>query len=1039
MKTMTASERAWRPVGVDSYLEMGPTGTPVVAHRGRLELLPLDLLPWADFESLLWRVLRDVEGLRHPHIYGDPGQAQHGLDIIAQHAGGAGVALQSKRVKKFGPAHITGAVDAFRNTQRPFAVHRFILGVSRPVRTTKALNRFKELQPELQPIELELWDQRELSRRLQGSPEIVIDYFGRDIAEIFCEPFELRPRVVPTADATAVRRALARTPEVSTGAAHKSDVARQQAADQPESALKLVEEAQSLLEDAGFTAHASQYEGLRSQLLVAVGRANEATRRRLDQLWFALDQGSITTAMIAEGEIRTLADQVESKVVQEHAAIASIAVNVYNDPLGSAPTMQEIQVGEPVDRARLAALAGETALASNDKDWLKCNSTKLRNLAGKLPVHGPHEPLRIRLRILAAEGSGNWKSLLAEARALKLDYDLGALVQARYARYAALDQRFEEAEASWNEAAGNACLAERWTDAARWTFSRRAFRARWRPFTSDELLPVQLALSARGPDATVLVTDGDAVEHAYQQLARNKLRSAAISAQRALRDAATLSDWEGESSARRVLADVLAKSGEHLMAAHHLLLAGESVMAKGLAADRANQFLNVVPFLSVKPWWIAGAAWALIATQADLVPDEMVAVVADGALAVLDSANLGELVDLSSFGGSRFLGAISGLAGLSRRLSEEQATRALKYFEAQLPVEPNHYRYHDEDEARVVAGVVLTHTRLEDRGLRHLVELLDRSQTARRTETIEAIVQRMRTAGPLLEQLAAKGSRWAREMLDSESPETVPASHVQEARDRLEAPLTHAPGVFTYGSGAHSVHDAQLVRTLPADQQRDALAQLLDRATDPMVTATDRASYLIAASNLRPPSSKSTRNELLTRALALVTNPPTSIADEVDAPFRHVLGAVRMNHRRDTRGEAAFLAATLAKTRTERVSVRSVTLGLVGDNTVSDYWVTRALQRLGDSLAPDVGFLSGQNWALKSLAAILWSDTTNPAPVGPRLAADTDVRVRRALALHLTQAQQASRAIADSSQEHAARVLAREHVLETLRQDPVRS
>jgi hypothetical protein len=52
--------RTWQPVGVDSDLERGPSSIPAVSHRGgHLELLPLEVLPWPDFESLQWRILRD--------------------------------------------------------------------------------------------------------------------------------------------------------------------------------------------------------------------------------------------------------------------------------------------------------------------------------------------------------------------------------------------------------------------------------------------------------------------------------------------------------------------------------------------------------------------------------------------------------------------------------------------------------------------------------------------------------------------------------------------------------------------------------------------------------------------------------------------------------------------------------------------------------------------------------------------------------------------------------------------------------------------
>ena len=245
MPTVARSARTWQPVGVDSDLWRGPSRIPVVPHRGHLELLPLHVLPWPDFESLLWRILRDVEGLRHAQIYGDPGQAQLGLDIVAMAADDSGVAIQSKRVEQFGPAKITAAVDAFRTTKRPFNVSRFVLGVSLEIRRKQSLDRFKALQQELKPVEFELWDGRELSRKLKGAPEIVLEYFGNEIAEIFCDPFVIRPRVIPTREAAAIREAIARTPEVATGAGEKIVQAKARTEEDPAGALALVEEAQA--------------------------------------------------------------------------------------------------------------------------------------------------------------------------------------------------------------------------------------------------------------------------------------------------------------------------------------------------------------------------------------------------------------------------------------------------------------------------------------------------------------------------------------------------------------------------------------------------------------------------------------------------------------------------------------------------------------------------------------------------------------------------------------------------------------------------
>ncbi len=1037
----TTSAGVWQTVGAGSALERGPSRIPIVAHRGRhLELLPFEALSWPDFESLQWRTLRDVEGLRHAQIYGDPGQTQLGLDIVAMAADGSGVALQSKRVEKFGPAKITAAVDAFRNTTRPFRVSRFIIGVSREVRTTQALNRFKEHQNELEPIELELWDKRELSYRLKGAPEIVIEYFGNEIAEIFCDPFVIGTRVVPSRDVIAVRQAIARTPEVTTGAGEMIAEANTRAEDDPSAALALVEQAQNVLIEGGFTGHAAQHEQLRGSLLVKVDRGTEATRRRLDQLWLALDQGHTVSADMASHEIAGLAEQIGGKEARSHRSVAQLAVQLYANPLGSAPMLVDLMVGDTLDRARLAALAGETALAAGDNQWLKRNSVRMRNLAEKLAAAYGQETLATRLRILAAEGSGKWATVLGDARALRLGYSVGALVQARYARYLALDQKFEEADASWAEAVGSACLAERWTDASRWVFCRRAFRARWRPFTSDELFPVQTALSGHGPDPTVLTRDEDALEYAYGRLADDKLRAAAIAAQRALRDSVTLSDWEGERRARRLLSDVFMASGEFQAAAHQLVLAGEVTALKRFGTNQASRFLDVTDRLDAKPWWIAGAAYALLAVQADLVPDDVVPHVVDHALAELTAAESGTLVDLPGFAGSRYLGAFAVLAGLSERLSPAQAEVALTYLEAQPPVEPNHHRFQDEDEAKAVAGLLATHPDMTERGLRHLVQLLSRSELSRKPKTVEAITDRIDQYRSLIQEAADHGSSWAGELLEVEHPEEVSSVKIEEARARLEEPLVHTPGVYRSGSGSASISDAVLVGTLPVGQQDASMEQLLDRAASPHVSASDRASYLLAASNLQSATGRKRRSDLFERALALVLSPPDSVADALDKGFRHPLGAVRMSLRRDSRGEAAHLAAALATTKRDKERVRAAALGLVGDDAVSEYWVTRALQRLGDTMAPDVGFLSGQNWALKSFAAILWSKTTEPEPVGYRLATDPDVRVRRALAKHLAQsyAEEDSALLVTSpggATASAKRSVVRAAVLEVLGED----
>ena len=80
---MAATPGTWTILSLSSPLNASPTAQVSAPLIGKLEHLPLDLLAWEDFERLLWRMMRDVEGLRNARLYGTRGQAQRGLDIVA--------------------------------------------------------------------------------------------------------------------------------------------------------------------------------------------------------------------------------------------------------------------------------------------------------------------------------------------------------------------------------------------------------------------------------------------------------------------------------------------------------------------------------------------------------------------------------------------------------------------------------------------------------------------------------------------------------------------------------------------------------------------------------------------------------------------------------------------------------------------------------------------------------------------------------------------------------------------------------------------
>jgi hypothetical protein len=492
--------------------------------------------------------------------------------------------------------------------------------------------------------------------------------------------------------------------------------------------------------------------------------------------------------------------------------------------------------------------------------------------------------------------------------------------------------------------------------------------------------------------------DNHAYENALDQLRLNKHRPAAISAQRALRDAVTTGNWQDETNARRVLASVLLAVGEPELGARHLVRAADVDAIKRLDQSSLAKFIDCTADLDASNYWTVGTTYRLIAAQADLVPDALVERIADHVINEFEIADAGKLIDLPAFAVSRYLGANDALAGIAHRLTVEQARAILAHFkkQASATVDPTGHR--DKYEATTVAAVASAHPRLRRSALKHLIPLLARSELAR-TKKAAAVVDKFYALGRhSLEGLAADGHRWAQEVVAFNAPGSTPPTAIEDALVNLTTPLSHQPGVFRSGTAA--VGDSLLVRNLPTTRRKPAIEELLRRADDPLVGSNDRCQYLIAASNLVEGLRGSTRTTFYGVAIQCTTNPVPSKHDEFEQHFSHGLGAVVFKHvDRDTRNRSIFLAACLARTASERAEIRNLAHALLGDGTDSDYWAVRAFQRLGDEATKnDVGSLIPHGWAPRSLAAILWVKYGQPEFAGGRLATDSDVKVRRALA-----------------------------------------
>ncbi|MCJ7502507.1 MAG: NACHT domain-containing protein, partial [Acidobacteriia bacterium] len=161
----------------------------------RAQTLPYHELSWENFERLILRVVRREATVAECWAYGERGQKQYGLDILAElrNAPGEFACYQCKRVEKFSASDINKAVDKFLQGKWACKTKRFVLCTSLQLTENQQVDEISKQRNVLvtKGIEFETWDGSEagrLSERLKNYPDLVDDFFLRDWVRLFNGP-----------------------------------------------------------------------------------------------------------------------------------------------------------------------------------------------------------------------------------------------------------------------------------------------------------------------------------------------------------------------------------------------------------------------------------------------------------------------------------------------------------------------------------------------------------------------------------------------------------------------------------------------------------------------------------------------------------------------------------------------------------------------------------------------------------------------------------------------------------------------------------
>lgn len=160
-----------------------PQGLPNdLPARPRENVLPMGILPWDDFEKLIYTLARLEAEVVHCAPYGRPGQPQHGVDIFARLRSGKYRCWQAKNYKRLRPTNVADAVDRFMDGIWLDRTERFILCVRTGLNDTRVQDEVERQAARLQRhgIEFVARDATEITQTLRDHPQIICQFFNRE-------------------------------------------------------------------------------------------------------------------------------------------------------------------------------------------------------------------------------------------------------------------------------------------------------------------------------------------------------------------------------------------------------------------------------------------------------------------------------------------------------------------------------------------------------------------------------------------------------------------------------------------------------------------------------------------------------------------------------------------------------------------------------------------------------------------------------------------------------------------------------------------
>lgn len=1075
-------EQRYVPIDLGDASFARSSELPVVPD-GKIAELPFPLRFWGDFERLIVALAVDVDDLVGVRRYGTSGQGQDGIDIVGfTRLGHHAHAYQCKNVRNFTESDLLGAIATFVEGRRPFSPKRLVVAVATTANQTQLVKALEDAALRNPDLVLELWDAPRINDLLRERPHIVEQFFGQDVARRFCLSTSFPAVAGPqsaAAEGAVTLEVIMRGPLRSLGFASRFDEAVGVEQGNPAAAATVFADIAQHLSEAGFGGHADALRRRAVQAYGTAGRHSAAIRLHLRVVADGVLAGRWSEFGGQLWVLRQLIDGLHAASDGSEAAVeAAISVLDAVEALFSDPVLEEDTVAAAVeaasrsldallgqlpegasDRAVVLLAAGaaavsaaEFAVAAEAFAAVVAAEGVFSRLAGALTADGGQTGahLGVRLRLAAAEAhdpfardDGGWAQLQGKATSWEFDDRDAALVLARYARARARDAAGAEADAAWRRAAEFAARARLFSDIAGWMSAQVRLRYRYGPIDWIELGNLRQMINLLDQQPSDRITPiGSAREEALDDFRRGEagLRSAALAAQRLRVLAAAGGLWEDEQGAHSLLGDIFERSGEPLLAAYHRVRAAQEASKTPVVLPAIRAFLDITAQLDRPAPAERSAAYSLLAVQADLIPDNLVDVIAERACDDIAGALAGKIAETPFAGPGILRSAAAAAAAVAGRVSAETARKLVHALDQRLDQDKGTVAWTDESHLRMLVLIAANdddhNAAAAFSGIARLLAIESPALRLAGRDLGPAVSRRPGDVRQILVALAEQGSDHAAEMLAGWSLTGSPGRDgtrnaaeqsawqaalpfAERAVARLAAPPEGTPGSASLIVGFPG--DAGLVTILdPPDIDR-ALAGLLRVAADQLHLSATRRQALSAASILVAGDTGDRLgamrlSEIFDLACEYARGEHDGSAMDDLTSSAHPLSSWRISMGESTlAADGLCLGARTSRTPAERAVLLGIAAQIVQgkqEETVLN-GVAHALAALPSlSGAPTSlsipALVNSPSESMRAIGALHWAVAFGPADaeadgdgIGPALAGDPSPVVRRSLASQL--------------------------------------